>query len=290
MNNAPKFNVALVQTNSSDNMDKNIKTASALVREAAGMGADIVMAPENVSMMTWGKENIISNAKPEENHPAIAAFAELAHSLGIWLHGGTFAIKTGAIKTGAIDTGNGLVNRAIVFSPDGKIAARYDKIHMFDVDLGNGEKYLESETFTPGEKAVSADLPWGQMGLTTCYDLRFPHLYRTLAQSGADFIAVPAAFTRTTGRAHWHTLLRSRAIENGCYIFAPAQTGNHMTGDHVGGRQTFGHSLIIDPWGEILADGGSEPGVIMAEIDPNKVLEVRAKIPSLMNEQPFDGS
>ncbi len=278
MNNASKYKVALVQTNSSDDMEQNIKTACAFVREAVAMGADMVMAPENVSMMTFGSENIIANARPEETHPAIAAFANLANELGIWFHAGTFAI----------DSGNGLVNRAIVFSPDGKIAARYDKIHMFDVDLGAGESYLESETFNSGTQAVSVNLPWGQMGLSTCYDVRFPHLYRKLAQGnnnegGADFFAVPAAFTATTGKAHWHTLLRARAIENGCFVFAPAQTGNH-----AGGRQTFGHSLIIDPWGEILADAGEAPGIIIAEIDPAKVPEVRAKIPSLGNEQPFD--
>ena len=274
MNNASKFKVALVQTNSSDDMEQNIKTTCTFVRECVAMGADMVMAPENVSMMTFGSENIIANARPEETHPAISAFANLANELGIWFHGGTFAI----------DSGNGLVNRTVVFSPDGKIAARYDKIHMFDADLGNGESYLESETFNSGNQAVSVNLPWGQMGLSTCYDVRFPHLYRKLAQSGADFFAVPAAFTTITGKAHWHTLLRARAIENGCFVFAPAQTG-----DHVGGRQTFGHSLIIDPWGEVLADAGPGPGIIIADIDPNKVLEVRAKIPSLLNDRPFDG-
>ncbi|MCK4939937.1 MAG: carbon-nitrogen hydrolase family protein [Rhodospirillaceae bacterium] len=278
-NNASKFKIALVQTNSSDDMDKNILTASAFVREAAAMGADLVMLPENVSMMTWGRENIISNARPEQDHPAITAFADLAAELGIWLHGGTFAI----------DTGDGLVNRTIVFSPDGKIAARYDKIHMFDVDLGDGESYQESETFNPGTASVLLDLPWGRMGLSTCYDVRFPHLYRGLAQGnnggGADFFAVPAAFTRTTGRAHWHTLLRARAIENGCFVFAPAQTGNH-----VAGRQTFGHSLVISPWGEVLADAGIDPGIIMANIDPAEVAKARAKIPSLANERPFTGA
>ena len=279
LNKSP-FKVALVQTNSSDDMDQNIKAVDAFVREAVAMGADLVMLPENVAMMTFGSKNIISNASPEESHPAVAAFADLARELSIWLHGGTFAIETGA--------GNGLVNRAIVFSPDGEIAARYDKIHMFDVDLSESESYRESETFNSGTKAVLLDLPWGRMGLSTCYDVRFPHLYRALAQNGADFFAVPAAFTRTTGEAHWHTLLRARAIENGCFVFAPAQTGNHVAGNHAGERQTFGHSLIISPWGEILADGGDTPGVIVAEIDPAEVAKARGKIPSLMNKQPFD--
>lgn len=281
MNDADKkttFKVALVQLNTSDNMDENISTASNLVRKGAALGADVVMLPENSSMMTFGRKNIIANARAEEKHPAILAFADLARDLGVWLHGGTFAVKLNEKNSSAP-----LVNRTIVFSPDGAIAKRYDKIHMFDVDLSENESYRESETFRPGSKLALLDLPWGKMGLTTCYDVRFPHLYRELAQAGADFFAVPAAFTATTGNAHWHVLLRARAIENGCFVFAPTQSGTH-----AGNRETFGHSLIIDPWGVVLADGGDGPGVITAEIDTGVVAQVRAKVPSLKNEQVFE--
>ncbi|MCK5445439.1 MAG: carbon-nitrogen hydrolase family protein, partial [Rhodospirillaceae bacterium] len=175
-----------------------------------------------------------------------------------------------------------LANRTLVFSPDGEIAARYDKIHMFDVDLSESESYRESETFQPGGEKVSVDLPWGRLGLTTCYDVRFPYLYRDLALGGADFIAVPSAFTKTTGEAHWHVLLRARAIENGCFIFAPAQTG-----DHVGKRQTYGHSLIINPWGQVLADAGIEPGFIAAEINVGEVHAARTKVPSLKHDRDY---
>ncbi|MDH5489261.1 MAG: carbon-nitrogen hydrolase family protein [Rhodospirillaceae bacterium] len=272
------FKVALVQLNSSDNMDENISTAAKLIREGAAMGAGMVLLPENSSMMTFGRENILKNARTENDHPAIAAFGDLARELGVWLHGGTFAIKLGEA-----DSAQPLVNRTIVFSPDGKIAQRYDKIHMFDVVLSENESYRESETFRPGTKSALLDLPWGNMGLTTCYDVRFPHLYRRLANAGADFFAVPAAFTETTGKAHWHVLLRARAIENGCFVFAPAQTGTH-----AGNRKTFGHSLVVDPWGQVLSDGGDGASVMVADIDVRSVAQARSKIPSLKNEQPFE--
>lgn len=260
------FKAACVQVNASDNMDANIAEASQLAREAAVLGAEFVLFPENVSMMTFGADLIRANARSEEEHPAIPAFSALAKELDIWLHGGTLAIQTE----------DRIANRAYVFSPDGEIAATYDKIHMFDVDLEGGESYRESETFSPGSDMVIADLPWGGMGMSTCYDVRFPYLYRALAEYGATMMAVPAAFTVPTGRAHWHVLLRARAIENGCYVFAPAQTGTHFAG-----RQTFGHSLIIDPWGEVLADAEEGPGFIIADIDPARVIEARTMVPSL---------
>ena len=260
------FKAACVQVNASDDMMANIEVASQMARDAALLGAELVLFPENVSMMTFGEELIRANARSEDDHPAIAAFQELARELDIWLHGGTLAIKNG----------DRIANRTFVFGPDGSIAAQYDKIHMFDVDLDGGESYRESATFSPGAEKVLVDLPWGGMGLTTCYDVRFPYLYRALAQGGAKFLAVPAAFTVPTGRAHWEVLLRARAIENGCYVFAPAQTGMHF-----GGRETYGHALIIDPWGRVLEDAGEAPGFIVADIDPNLVGEVRAKVPSL---------
>lgn len=262
------FKVACVQVNASDDMAANIDEACEYAREAALLGAEFVLFPENVAMMTFGPDNIRAQAQTQDRHPAIAAFSALAVELDIWLHGGTLAIWHG----------DKIANRSFVFSPDGEIVSLYDKIHMFDVDLANGESYRESETFSPGDEIVMVDLPWGGLGLSTCYDVRFPYLYRVLAQSGATMLAVPAAFTVPTGQAHWHVLLRARAIENGCYLFAPAQVGTH-----AGGRKTFGHSLIVDPWGRVLADAGDEPGVIIVDIDPNLVLEARTMVPSLLH-------
>jgi predicted amidohydrolase len=174
-------------------------------------------------------------------------------------------------------------NRSFLIDPKGDILARYDKIHMFDVDLAGGESYRESRNYRPGELAVLADLPWGRLGLTVCYDLRFPALYRALAEAGATMLAIPSAFTKQTGEAHWHVLIRSRAIENGCFVFAAAQGGRHENG-----RDTFGHSLIVDPWGRTIAEGGTEPGVIVAEINPAEVVNARARIPSLQHGRRFE--
>jgi deaminated glutathione amidase len=184
----------------------------------------------------------------------------------------------------AVAVGDGqLANRALLINPQGAVAARYDKIHMFDVQLPNGESYRESKVFRPGTEAVTADLPWGKLGLTICYDLRFPALYRTLAQAGAEILAIPSAFTKPTGQAHWHTLMRARAIETGCYVIAAAQAGQHENG-----RETYGHSLVVAPWGEIIAEAnGHEPGVIFADIDLAKVAEARAQVPSLQHDRPF---
>ena len=205
---------------------------------------------------------------------ALAAFTAAARKHGIWLHIGSMAVKVGERR---------LANRSYLIAPDGEISARYDKIHMFDVDLGNGEVYSESVNYQAGSSAIVADLPWGKLGLTICYDLRFPALHRALAKAGATFLAGPAAFTRVTGEAHWHTLLRARAIETGAFVLAAAQGGRHENG-----RETFGHSLIISPWGEVLAESGIEPGVIVAEIDPHRVDAVRSKIPSLTHDRAFD--
>ncbi len=261
------FTVACVQVNASNDMDANIKIASQFVREAAGKGAQLVLLPENVVMMESGRANTLAKAHVEAEHPALVAFTALAKELKIWLHCGSLAIKQENGK---------LANRTFMLNPAGERVALYDKIHMFDVNLGGGEQYNESATFNAGEKAELVDLPWGKLGLTICYDVRFPQLYRQLAQAGADFLTIPAAFTQTTGEGHWHVLLRARAIETGCYVFAPAQTGTHP-----GNRQTFGHALIIDPWGRVLRDAGKDPGVICAKIDPAMVAETRAKIPSL---------
>ena len=262
-----------MQVNASNDLAANIAVAADLTRRAVTGGADLVLMPENVSMMEWGRANITAKAMPEKDHAALAAFRALAKELRIWLHCGSLAVTTADGK---------VANRTYVLDPDGNIKASYDKIHMFDVDLGNGESYRESGTFQAGTKAVSVDLPWGRLGLTICYDLRFPHLYRRLGQAGADFLTVPAAFTKVTGEAHWHILLRARAIETGCFVFAPAQTGTHP-----GDRKTYGRALIINPWGEVLADAGLEPGIILAKIDVAQVAAARAKIPALTLDAAF---
>jgi predicted amidohydrolase len=211
---------------------------------------------------------------PEEETPALSRFAALAGELRLWLHIGSLAVKVAPALA---------ANRSFLFAPNGRIVARYDKIHMFDVTLPGGETYRESATYRPGRTAILADLPWGGLGLTICYDLRFPEHYKSLAEAGARFLTVPSAFTQVTGEAHWHVLLRARAIENGCFVFAAAQGGCHPSG-----RTTFGHSLIISPWGEILGEGGTEPGTILADIDPAQVDEVRGRIPSLSHTCPFN--
>jgi len=267
MNENATFTAACIQVNASNDMAANIGVASDLARKAVAEGADLVLMPENVAMMEWGRANVTAKAMPEETHAALAAFRALAKELKIWLHCGSLSVSQPSGK---------VANRTYVLNPAGEIVARYDKIHMFDVDLGNGERYTESSTFAAGNSAVAVDLPWGKLGLTICYDLRFPHLYRHLGQAGAHFLTVPAAFTKVTGEAHWHVLLRARAIETGCFVFAPAQTGTH-----AGDRKTFGHALIINPWGEILADAGTEPGFITAQINVAEVAKARGKIPAL---------
>ncbi len=267
------FKVACVQPNSGREIAPNVETVSAMVRQARAAGADLITTPENVSMMEIRSRLSLEKARPQDEHPALAAFQDLARETGAWLLVGSLAIRL---------PDDMIANRSVLLDDAGTIVATYDKIHMFDVDLGDGQEYRESKTIRSGDRAVIAETPWGKLGMSVCYDLRFPHLYRALAKAGADFLAVPAAFTRTTGRAHWHVLMQARAIENGCYVFAPAQCG-----DHEDGRETFGHSLIVDPWGEILADGGEDVGVIMAEVDVAGIAEARRKIPALTHDRPY---
>ena len=265
------FKVACIQTNSDREFAANIEAVSGLVRDAVGAGAEFVLLPETVSLMEPKRRLLNEKVRAEEDDPMLAACRDLACETGIWMLAGSMVIRVAAEK---------IANRSFLLGPDGAIVARYDKIHMFDVDLGNGEYYRESSAYAPGDTAVVADLPWGRLGMTVCYDLRFPYLYRTLAHAGADFLTVPSAFTRPTGEAHWHVLLRARAIETGCFVFAPAQCG-----DHAEGRQTYGHSLIIDPWGNVLADGGEDVGFIIADVDPTAVAEARGKVPSLTHDR-----
>jgi predicted amidohydrolase len=252
----------------------NLDAAVALINEAAGAGADYVQTPEMTNVMDTRRERLLDTVVAEEKDASLARFRELARQLGIYVHIGSLAIKVSPDRAG---------NRSFLIDRAGEIVARYTKIHMFDVDLANGESYRESRTFRPGESAVLADLPWGRLGLTICYDLRFPALYGALAEAGASFLAIPSAFTWQTGEAHWHVLIRARAIENGCFVLAAAQGGLHENK-----RETFGHSLIVDPWGRILAEGGTEPGIVMATVDPAEVARARARIPSLQHGRRFE--
>lgn len=255
-------------------MEQNIEDVSALVRQCAQDGAQFVSTPEMTHLLETSAEDIYRKTKSQDEDAGVRAFANLAADLGIWLNIGSLAIQT---------VEGTLCNRSFLFTPEGDLGATYDKIHMFDVRLGNGETYSESKRYTAGQQAILADTPWGKLGMTICYDMRFPGLYRHLAQSGAAFLTVPSAFTVPTGQAHWHALLRTRAIETGCFVLAAAQVGTHECG-----RKTYGHSLIVSPWGEILADADEGTGIIAAEIDPEEVVAARAKIPSLALEQDYE--
>jgi hypothetical protein len=268
------FKVGLIQMRSGVDPQANLTVAARMIGEAQRAGAEYVLTPEMTNIMEVKRERLFATIMAEENDVSLAAFRELARKLSIYVHVGSLAIKASHDKA---------VNRSFLIDRKGEIVARYDKIHMFDVDLENGESYRESRNYRAGELAVLTDLPWGRIGLTVCYDLRFPALYRALSEAGASFLTVPSAFTRQTGEAHWHVLLRARAIENTCFVFAAAQGGKHENG-----RETFGHSLVIDPWGRILAEGGIEPGVVMAEIDPAQVGVARARIPSLQHGRRFE--
>lgn len=275
MTSAPsKFKAGLIQMRTGVTPAANIDTASRLIAEAKTAGADYVQTPEMTNVMDVNRERLFQNIREEESDPSLAAFRELAKKHGIYVHVGSLAIKLLPDRA---------ANRGFLIDPQGEIIARYDKIHMFDVDLANGESYRESRTYRPGEIAITADLPWGRLGLTICYDLRFPALYRALAETGSTMLAIPSAFTKQTGEAHWHVLMRARAIETGCFVLAAAQGGKHENG-----RETFGHSLVVDPWGRVIAEGGTEPGVIMAEIDPALVSEARSRVPSLEHGRRFE--
>jgi deaminated glutathione amidase len=271
---AGSFKVGLIQMRSGLDPAANLATVLELVDQAKRAGADYVLTPEMTNILAIKRDHLFANIVAEENDPTLATLREVARELAIYVHIGSLAIKASAEKA---------ANRSFLIDRKGEVAARYDKIHMFDVDLAGNESYRESSNYRPGELAVLADLPWGRLGMTVCYDLRFPALYRALAEAGASFLAIPSAFTRQTGEAHWHVLQRARAIENGCFVFAAAQGGKHENG-----RETFGHSLVIDPWGRILAEGGIEPGVVMAEIKPAEVAAARGRVPSLHHGRRFE--
>ena len=272
--NGGTFKAAMIQMRSGLQPGANIDAAVRYIGDAKSAGAEYVLTPEMTNILAANREQLFAVAAEEEADPSLATLREVARKLGIYVHIGSLAIRISPDRA---------ANRSFLIDPKGDILARYDKIHMFDVDLAGGESYRESRNYRPGELAVLADLPWGRLGLTVCYDLRFPALYRALAEAGATMLAIPSAFTKQTGEAHWHVLIRSRAIENGCFVFAAAQGGRHENG-----RDTFGHSLIVDPWGRIIAEGGTEPGVIVGEINPAEVVNARARVPSLQHGRRFE--
>lgn len=268
------FKAAAVQMRSGTSVERNAADFERLVREAAGKGAAYIQSPEVTGAVQRDRETFHANLKPEESDLIAQTAHRLAAELGVYVHVGSTAIARADGK---------VANRAFLFGPDGGLIATYDKIHMFDVDLDNGESWRESAAYEPGQEAVVVDLPIARLGLAVCYDLRFPQLFRAEALAGAEVLTVPAAFTRQTGEAHWHALLRARAIENGAFVIAAAQGGRHEDG-----RETYGHSLIVDPWGRIIAEAeNDEPGVIVAEIDTSQSAAARTKVPNLRNARQF---
>jgi deaminated glutathione amidase len=274
------FRAAAVQMRTGIDVTENVAEAERLIRAAAAAGADYVLTPEMTTVLDRDRDRLMQAIRPEESDRSLTRFRGLASELRIHLHIGSMAIKLGEPDGSAGQAA--IANRAFLIGPDGNLIARYDKIHMFDVDLAHGESYRESRLYRPGHAAVVADLPWARLGLSVCYDVRFPNLYRVLARSGASVIAIPAAFTKTTGEAHWHVLVRARAIETGSFVVAAAQGGHHQDG-----RNTYGHSMIVDPWGKIVAEAETDPGFILAEIDPALSATMRGRIPALANEKTF---
>ncbi len=272
---APKLSIAVVQLRSGADIDANLRTVREFAREARASGARYVLTPENTAIMEEDKERLRHVVKTMSEDMAVRFFSELASELEMYLHIGSLALR--AEEPGE----KRLANRSILFGPDGKALATYDKIHLFDVDV-KGEHHRESSYIRPGGSAVLAHVAGLRLGMSICYDVRFPALYRTLALAGAQVFTIPAAFTVPTGKAHWHTLTRARAIENGAYVLAAAQGGLHDSG-----RMTFGHSLIISPWGDVLAEAGEEPAVLYATLDAGHVARVRQQIPVLEHERPF---
>lgn len=268
-----RFVVGLVQCTAGRETGPTLDALGDAVHRARDAGAGLIATPEVCSYLEPRRRLVLEKAQPQDAHEGLARFREWARETGAWLLAGSMVTRT---------EGERLANRSYLVDPTGDTVAVYDKIHMFDVDIGEGERYRESRTYRPGGEAVVADTPLCRLGMTVCYDMRFPALYRALAQAGAEVISVPSAFTVPTGRAHWHVLLRARAIETGCFVIAPAQVG-----EHAEGRRTYGHSLVVDPWGEVLADGGGEPGIVTAEIDLARVAEARGRVPSLFGERPF---
>lgn len=268
---------ALVQLTSREDPQTNLVETLRYVREATAGGAELVLTPEITNIVTGNRDHQREVLCEEGEDPTLAALRAEAKALGIWLLIGSLAIKTG-------DADGRFANRSFLISPAGEIAARYDKIHMFDVDVSERETHRESAAFRPGTRAVVTETPLGTLGQAICYDVRFPELFHRLAKGGAQIISVPAAFTPPTGEAHWEVLLRARAIETGSFVLAPAQTGQHSAT-----RATYGHSLAISPWGKVLADAGTEPGVTLVDLDLSEVDNARGRIPALAHRREFEG-
>lgn len=273
--------VALLQLSVSDDPEANLPVTRAQLRAAAAEGAGFLLTPEATNCLSSDRAHQARVLRHEAEDPTLAALRADAAELGVWLLIGSLGLLTG-------DPDGRFANRSFLIGPDGAIVARYDKIHMFDVNVSETEVYRESAAYRPGSRAVLAETPFARIGMSICYDVRFPHLYRRLARAGAEVLTVPAAFNHITGAAHWESLLRARAIENGAWVLAPAQCGEHAM--HNGRpRRTHGHSLVVAPWGEVVADGGAEPGIVLAEIDRAEVARARARVPSLAHDRPFDG-
>jgi predicted amidohydrolase len=270
---ADTFRVACLQMQTGNDLAANLDTVRAMTRAAAGNGAQFVLTPEYTLMMDGSGRVMRERALEADGRPALPGLQALAKELSVWLLVGSVTLKTSADR---------IANRSYLIAADGSVVASYDKIHMFDVTLPDGKVIRESSAYCPGDRATIADTPWGKIGLTVCYDLRFPHLYRALAKAGARYLTIPSSFQRATGKVHWHTLLKARAIENACFVFAPA-----MCGEHPGNRTTYGHSLIVDPWGDVLADGGDQPGIVYADVDPGRVDRVRTMLPCLEHDREF---
>lgn len=262
--------VAAIQINGGDDCARNLQLCGDMIEQAVREGARFVVTPENTDFIVRSSKKRLSLSSTEQDHPAIPYFTSLAREHGIWIAVGSLSIKISETQ---------VQNRSYVFEPSGDVIATYNKLHMFDVDLGNGEVYRESDIVKAGDKAVVVELPWAKLGLSICYDVRFPHLYRDLAKHGAEIMIVPAAFTMHTGRLHWETLLRARAIETGSYVIAAGQTGHH--GDNM---DTYGHSMVISPWGDVAEECGAQPGVMIADLDLDVVREARQSIPSLQHD------
>ena len=267
------FRVACLQMQTGNDLAANLASVVEMAREAARAGARFILTPEYTLMMDGSGRVMRERALEPDGRPALPDLQALAAELSAWLLVGSLTLKTDSER---------IVNRSFLISADGSIVASYDKIHMFDVTLPDGKAIRESSAYCPGSRAITAETPWGKIGLTVCYDLRFPHLYRALAKAGAHYLTIPSSFQRVTGKVHWHTLVKARAIENACFVFAPA-----MCGEHAGNRTTYGHSLIVDPWGEILADGGETPGIVYADIDPLQAERIRKMLPCLEHDRDF---
>src|SRR5690349_10929504 len=268
------FRVACLQMQTGNDLAVNLEQVKQLTREAAAQGAQFVLTPEYTLMMDGSGRVMRERALPSDGGAPLRELQALAQELSLWLLVGSLTLRT--------ETEGLIANRSYLIGSDGRVVTTYDKIHMFDVTLPDGKVIRESSAYRPGERATTAQTPWGTIGLTVCYDLRFPHLYRALAQAGARYLTIPSSFQRATGKVHWHTLIKARAIENACFVFAPA-----MCGEHPGNCTSYGHSLVVDPWGEVLADGGENPGIVFADIDPRRVDQVRGMLPSLEHDRAF---